>query len=64
MADRTGNKRKFKGITKAAKQHTHRGTERQTKVLKGSEQDHRGATHAEERRTILQGKSSSLENYS
>lgn len=57
MDNTTTKKRKYKGLNRSTRLHTHHGAERQTKVLKGNEQGHRVANHTKERRTILQGKS-------
>ena len=61
MDNMTAKKRKYKGIKKSTRLHTHQGAERQTKILKGNEQEHRVAGHTKERRAILQGKFHLLE---
>ena len=57
MDNMTAKKRKYKGLNKSTRLHTHHGAEHQTKILKGNEQERRVASHTKEQRTILQGKS-------
>lgn len=52
-----GTKRKYKTMTKQAKVHSHHGPERQTKILKPTDQEARITAHTAERRAIIQGMS-------
>ena len=57
MDNMTTKKCKYKGLNKSTRLHTHHSAKRQTKILKGNEQEWWVASHTKEWHGILQGKS-------